>query len=63
MSVFIKLTRPDHGSIWVNVEAINLFREPLAGEYPPGVKCVVVVGDSTLAVEEDSETVTALIKP
>jgi hypothetical protein len=61
-SWFVKLTRPDGSSVWINAAAVILLREPLPGEYRADAKSVVLVPGLWQAVTQDPAIVKAAVE-
>ena len=59
---FIALHTPDHKRVSVNAVEISSVRDPRAGQYGPGVKCVVVMANrSFIGVAESCGVVHELL--
>jgi hypothetical protein len=61
-SWFVKLTRPDGSSVWINAAAVILLRKPLPGEYRSGAKSVVFAPGLRQAVMQDPAIVKAAVE-
>ena len=56
------LTRPDGSPVRIDGASVNSIRASLAGEYAPGVRTVVALGEKRQGVREDLATVASLLK-
>lgn len=57
-----KFTRPNGTPVWIDVAGATLARAALPGEYAPGVKSVITVGQLKQGVDEDLASVQSAIR-
>jgi soluble lytic murein transglycosylase-like protein len=58
----VKFTRPNGTPVWIDVAGATLARASLPGEYAPGVKSVITVGQLKQGVVEDLASVQTAIR-
>jgi len=58
---FVKLTRLDDRSIWINPSAVSVIHSPALDQDPASANCVIPLGDTTHAVKESIDQVRELV--
>ena len=58
---FVKLTRLDDRSVWINPSTVSVIHSPARDEDPASTNCVIPLGDTTHAVKESIEQVRQLV--